>query len=61
MHDYTVEKMSCQPDPKTIRQVKTQPNKQEELYKHIEMQEEGSSRYMTINRALTTLRTNNTN
>ncbi len=45
-----VEKMSCQPAPKTSRQVKTQPNKQEELYEHIEMQQE-PSHYMTINRS----------
>ncbi len=41
--------MSCQPTPKTSRQVKTQPNKEQELYEHIEMQQE-PSHYMTINR-----------
>ncbi len=44
-----VEKMSRQPAAKTSRQVKPQPNKEQELYEHIEMQEQ-QSHYMTINR-----------
>ncbi len=44
-----VEKMSCQPAAKTSRQVKPQPNKEQELYEHVEMQEQ-QSHYMTINR-----------
>ncbi len=47
---YIVEKMSrCQPAPKTNFQVKPQPNKEQELYEDIKMQEE-PSHYMTINR-----------
>ena len=41
--------MSRQPAPKTSRQVKPQPNKEQELYEHVEMQEQ-QSHYMTINR-----------
>ncbi len=44
-----VEKMSRQPAPKISHQVKPQPNKEQELYQNIEMQEE-PSHYMTINR-----------
>ncbi len=44
-----VEKMSSQPTAKTSRQVKPQPNKEQELYEHVEMQEQ-QSHYMTINR-----------
>ncbi len=44
-----VEKMSRQPAAKTSRQVKPQPNKEQELYEHVEMQEQ-QSHYMTINR-----------
>ena len=41
--------MSRQPAAKTSRQVKSQPNKEQELYEHVEMQEQ-QSHYMTINR-----------
>ena len=42
--------MSRQPAPKTSRQVKTQPNRDKDLYEHIEIQQE-PSHYMTINRS----------
>ncbi len=41
--------MSRQLAPKTSHQVKPQPNKEQDLYEHVEMQEQ-QSHYMTINR-----------
>ncbi|XP_064402472.1 uncharacterized protein LOC135348196 isoform X3 [Halichondria panicea] len=49
MRNYLPKKMSRQPAPKTSHQVKPQPNKEQELYEHVEMQEQ-KSHYMTINR-----------
>ncbi len=49
LHQLIVEKMSRQPAPKVSHQVKPQPNKEQELYEDIEMQQE-PSHYMTINR-----------
>ncbi len=39
-HGQLVEKMSRQPAPKISHRVKMEPNKQEELYEEVEMQEE---------------------
>ncbi len=40
MHGQLVEKMSRQPAPKISHPVKIEPNKQEELYEEVEIQQE---------------------